>query len=146
MMFHLIAIPSEDIRDFWKLAGPMLERAIALTDGATSTEREVERAICGETVLWGVVEEDGPKKTLKAVGITSVQLNADGSKTANIEQFSGEDMRLWFDLKHEFEAWALAEGCKDIRIWARRGWCKTLPDYRTTHFLMRKILQKETVS
>jgi len=142
-MFHLIQIPPQNIRAFWPMCSNLLERAIALTDGATSSERELERALCGDTQVWAVVEENGKDKRLKAIGITSIQLNADGSKTANIEQFSGDDMNLWFDRKQEFEAWAVAEGCRDIRIWARKGWSKPLKEYRTTHFIMKKVLHKE---
>lgn len=125
------------------MCGAMLGRCISQTNGATSVEREMERAICGDTQIWAVVEETGPEKKLKAVGITSIQLNADGSKTASIEQFSGDDMHLWFDRKQEFEAWAKSEGCKDIRLWARKGWSKPLKEYRTTHFIMTKSLVSE---
>lgn len=143
-MFHLIQIPEDHIRAFWPMCGALLGRA--LVGGGTSLQRELERSLCGDTQVWAVVEEDGEKKNIKAVGITSIQLDDhDGTKRALIENFSGEDMTHWFEKKADFEAWAIAQGCNEIRIRARKGWAPRLPDYKITHYEMRKALQKETV-
>jgi hypothetical protein len=49
-------------------------------------------------------------------------------------------MKQFFDLKGEFEEWAKLEGCKDIRLWARKGWAPKLPDFTLTHYILKKEL------
>jgi hypothetical protein len=136
---HLVQIPPEAIAKLWPLAAPMLTRAIAYTNGATSPEKELAALSAGLKQLWMVVSPDAGNKGV-AAGITSLQRNEDGSKTANIELFGGENMKAWFTLKDQFESWARGEGCRDVRLWARKGWARHLPDFKLTHYILRKEL------
>lgn len=138
---HLVQIPPEVAPKVWPLAAPMLAKAIEYTNGATSADSVLKGIIEKTKQLWMVVIEDAEiKNKAVAAGITSLQINDDGSKTANIELFGGENMKAWFALKGDFEAWARDEGCSDVRLWARKGWAKHLPDYDLTHYIMRKDL------
>src|SRR5437868_6966300 len=138
---HLIQIPAEAIEGLWPLAARMIAPALAYGHGATSLELEREQLLARRKQLWMVVigEPDANPKAV-AAGIISLQKNADGSVTANIEYFGGENMKAWFSLKDEFEDWAREEGCRDVRLWARKGWARHLPDFKITHYIMRKEL------
>lgn len=140
-MFHLIQIPPEAIPGLWPLAARMLAPAIEYSNGATNLDQELKCLVEQKKQLWMVVDGE-PNENPKGVaaGVSSLQLNADGTKTANIEYFGGENMKAWFSLKAVFEEWASAEGCKDLRLWARKGWAKHLPDFKITHHIMRKEL------
>ena len=138
---HLIQIPPTAIPGLWPLAARMLAPALAYAQGATDLASELKHLTEQKKQLWMVVigEPDANPKAV-AAGITSLQKNADGSITANIEYFGGENMKAWFSLKDTFEAWARDEGCRDVRLWARKGWARHLPDFRITHYIMRKEL------
>jgi hypothetical protein len=138
---HLIQIPTEAIAEIWPLAARMLAPALSYANGATDLAAELTALNARKKQLWMVVLEE-PQGRAKGVaaGITSLQTNADGSLTANIEYFGGENMKAWFSLKGEFEQWARDEGCRDVRLWARKGWARHLPEYRITHYIMRKEL------
>jgi len=138
---HLIQIPPPAIAGLWPLAARMLAPALAYAHGATDLATELKHLTEQKKQLWMVVigEPDANAKAV-ASGITSLQKNADGSITANIEYFGGENMKAWFSLKDTFEAWARDEGCRDVRLWARKGWARHLPDFRITHYIMRKEL------
>jgi len=137
---QLFLVPAEHIEHFWPVAAPLLEAAIAYTGGTNSLATEHAEVVAKRKQLWVVGTEEGGKPTIKAAGITSLQRNADGTITANIEYFGGEDMKAWFSLKGDFENWAKDEGCRDLRLWARKGWAKHLPEYRITHYILKKDL------
>jgi len=138
---HLVQIPPEAIEKLWPLAAKLLDKAISLSNGYTTLAREHEAVAAQQKQLWFVVNPEGRvRNEAVAAGITCIQQNADGSKTANIEYFGGGDMKSWFALKGVFESWARDEGCRDIRMWARKGWARHLPDFKITHYIMRREL------
>lgn len=138
---HLIQIPPETVDKLWPLAAAMLDKAVEYSNGAVALDHELVHVMEKRKQLWVVVMDDGEiKNKVVAAGITSLQANPNGTKTANIEMFGGENMKAWFSLKDTFEKWAKDEGCSDVRLWARKGWAKHLPDYNLTHYIMRKEL------
>jgi len=52
----------------------------------------------------------------------------------------GDNMNQWFDLRDRFEDWARKEGCDQVRIFARKGWARKLPDYKIQAYVMSKQL------
>jgi hypothetical protein len=59
----------------------------------------------------------------------------------NYPLLGGENMKAWFSLQGEFEKWALANDCRFIRLWARKAWIKILPDFKLTHYILRKEIR-----
>ena len=136
---HLILIPADAVPKLWHMAAKLLEICTSRTHGATTPEAELQHIMASKKQLWLIVDQDTKADPL-AAGITSLQKNEDGSLTANIEFLGGENMKQWFSLKGTFEDWAKAEGCSDIRLWARKGWARHLDDFTITHYMMRKEL------
>lgn len=138
---HLIQIPPDTLDRLWPLAAKLLEKSIAMSNGFTTLENERDAITEQRKQLWFVINPEGEvKNEAVAAGITWIETNADGSKTAHIGYFGGKDMHSWFDLKHVFENWARDEGCRNIKLWARKGWAKHLPDFKITHYIMAKEL------
>lgn len=139
---ELIQIPPEAAPKVWPLALKMLAKAYEYADGKVAPEQDLKHIIAKTKQLWVVVdpESETPKNKAVAVGVSSLQINDDGTKTANIETLGGEGMKDWFSLRGEFEEWAKREGCKDVRLWARKGWVKHLVDFKLTAYIMRKEL------
>lgn len=138
-MMNVIQIPRENAEALFPLAAPMLEKAIAYTRGSTSLPRVHGEVASGQKQLWFIKPDDG-KSAPVAAGVTSLVLNDDGTKTANVELLGGAGLPKWFDLRSELEAWAKAEGCDSIKFHGRKEWARLLPDYKITHYVMRKEL------
>lgn len=126
----------------WPLATKLLAKAYEYSDGKVTQDKDIKHVIEKTKQLWMVIDTESaePKNKAVAAGVSSLQVNDDGSKTANIETLGGENMKEWFSLRGEFEEWAKREGCKDVRLWARKGWVKHLVDFKLTAYIMRKEL------
>jgi len=135
----LAQIPPSHVEQVWPLAADMLSKAVEFSNGVSLPE-EGKLIASGVKQLWMVIDDEAAPNKAVAAGITSIKQHGDGTKTANIEMFGGENMKAWFALKGDFETWAKDEGCSDIRLFARKGWAKHLPDYALTHYMMRKAI------
>lgn len=138
-MNKLLQVPPEILEKVWPVVGPMLQKAIDYSRGTTTLEDCVRRVAAKEAQLWLVIDTDQGNKVM-AAGVTSLQKFPTGVLICNIELFGGEHMHEWFEQKEEFEKWAKEEGCREVRLFARKGWAKHLKDYRLTHYLMTKEL------
>lgn len=134
----LVQVPPQIVPDVWPLAAKMLDKAVAYSNGEISLENELVQVTQGQKQLWVVVMDEGETKNkVFAAGITSLRNNANGSRTAFIELFGGDNMKLWFDHLDDFKKWARDEGCVNIRLWARKGWAKHLKNFILTHYIMQ---------
>lgn len=124
----------------WPLATKLLAKAYEYSDGKVTQDKDIKHVIEKTKQLWMVIDTESaePKNKAVAAGVSSLQVNDDGSKTANIETLGGENMKEWFSLRGEFEEWAKREGCKDVRLWARKGWLRHLTDFKITAYILRK--------
>jgi len=143
---HLIQIPATEGADgvsplvrLWPEIAPLLTKAVEASRGVTSLEFEFEELRALRKQLWVIIVEDGEKK-ITAAGITSLQDHPGGLKVANIEMLGGENMKAWFSLKDQFENWAKNEGRSEVRMFARKGWARELPDYKIRAYVMSKTL------
>jgi hypothetical protein len=145
---HLIQIPATPDADgnspLWRLWGeiaPLLEKAVAASGGITTLETELDELLSLRKQCWVVVTDNGGKQVISAAGVTSLQQHPGGLSVANIEMLGGENMKTWFSLKGEFEKWAKAEGCNEVRMFARKGWARELPDYKIRAYVMSKAIE-----
>jgi len=135
----LIQIPPDVIGQAWPLIAPLLETAVAQSEGIFTLEGVARDVAEHRKQLWVVLDDENQNRAM-AAGVTSLVTYEGGVKTAFIELLGGENMKQWFSLKPEIEAWAKSEGCAELNMWARKGWAKHLPDYRIARYLMRKEL------
>lgn len=69
---------------------------------------------------------------------TSLDFVGTGGKVATIRFIVGKHSEKWLHLLEKVEAWAAFEGCTKVRMFARKGWAKRLPDYRMPFVVMEK--------
>lgn len=144
---HLIQVPAtantdgvSPLQKLWPVASKHLEKAIDLSGGVTSLDAEYQELAALRKQLWVIVIEDGAEKRIAAAGITSLKKHSGGLQAAYIELLGGENMKAWFELKEQFEKWAKDEGCTEVRLHARKGWAKHLPEYRLVAYEMSRTL------
>lgn len=144
---HLIQIPATEGADgvsplvrLWPEIGPLLSKAVEYSGGVTSLDNEFEELKALRKQLWVIIVDDGGERKVAAAGITSLQDHPGGLKVANIEMLGGDNMKAWFSLKDQFENWAKTEGRDEVRMFARKGWARELPDYRLRAYVMSKTL------
>lgn len=144
---HLIQIPATQGADgtsplnlLWPQVMPLLSKAVECSGGVTSLDHEFEELKALRKQLWVIITIDGSEKKVTAAGITSLQDHPGGLKVANIEMLGGENMKAWFSLKDQFENWAKTEGRDEVRLFARKGWARELPDYKIRAYVMSKTI------
>lgn len=75
---------------------------------------------------------------VSAVLGTSLDYLGTGVKVATVRFIVGKHSEKWIHLLEKIEAWAAFEGCKKVRMYARKGWAKRLPDYKMPFVVMEK--------
>lgn len=141
---HLIQIPCgqddngvSPVDNLWPVIGPLLEKAVEHSNGYTTIDYELGELKALRKQLWAIVTED---RGISAAGVTSLLKTSTGLLIANIELLGGDNMKAWFALKDQFETWATNEGCNEVRMFARKGWARELPDYKIRSYVMSKAL------
>jgi hypothetical protein len=127
------------VAQVWPHVSHLIEAAIRR--GGLSDFACVERAVlAGSQLLWLAVDA----RTIYAAAVTALDLVA-GDKFCTIVACGGRDRARFLPLIAALEDFALAEGCRAVRILGRRGWARLLPDYRLTGIVLEKpVQQKET--
>lgn len=94
-------------------------------------------AIQGKAQLW-IVWGDG----VRAVFGTYLYESGHKEMLARGLFCTGKEMGEWVHLIRDLEAWGRAEGCKRLKLLARRGWERALKEYgyRVTHVELSKEL------
>lgn len=143
---HLVQVPPDAVingesplKAMWPLIEPLLQKAIAHSDGIETIEGTVRDLMAKNRQLWVVIGED---KSITAVGVTKLQKYDSGIKEAAITLLAGDDGKLndLLDLRSELESWAKIEGCNRFRVYGRKGWAKRMPDYKLASYVLSKDL------
>lgn len=137
---RLVRVPPESVDDVWPLAEPYLKKAEERSNGA-SLNATRESAKGNLKQLW-FAAEDTPEQPNKVFGVavTSLVKRENGDQDMIIELLGGEKLDAWFTLKEELEDWARLENRKGIEVWCRKALLRKLPDYKITHYVLRKEL------
>jgi hypothetical protein len=133
---QVLPVRSADIDGVWSQVESYIARALA--EGGHRHSAEDVRRRCRErdAHLWLGVGIDG----LEMVAVTEIQLWP-GFKVARIWLLAGENIEAWIaDGLPTLEAWARAEGCREIEEDGRGGWARRLPGWSVARVIMRKGL------
>lgn len=79
--------------------------------------------------LWIAADDE-----VKAVMLTEV--TTDRLKTVNITHCAGKDRHEWLHLLADIKLWVKAVGSRRLRITARPGWERVLPEFKKTHVVL----------
>ena len=140
---NLIQIPTASVGATWPALLPHLSKAFKY-EGGNIVEASKKKRIQDEMAqLWAVVDDEAkPKPKVMGALITRLDKQESGELFAIVEILGGEDLKEWVHLRSQIEAWAKAEGCTCVQLWARKGWARHLQDYKIVQYVMRKDLNK----
>jgi hypothetical protein len=133
-MVDLLRIDPADVQGFWPQVEPLLKSAIDRT-GLSEWRAIADDILYGHGVLW--ICRDGER--ILCAGATSLQ-KTDSGLVCVITACGGSDMRRWLPLLAKIEAYAMAEGCRCVRIFGRRGWSRVLAGYVVPSVVLEKEL------
>ena len=120
--------PSTEVLSVWPVVKPLI--AVALDRGSNYTIEQIKAGLTkAEMQLW-TCETDH----IQAALVTSLQ-----DDFCLLLALGGYNMWTWREWLPIVEAWAKSKGCKEMRIYGRRGWAKVL-DYTIDHTRMSKKL------
>lgn len=130
MMVRQVPVPFLNL--VWPHVAPWIaERVVARSNGEFSLEGIAERLLTGEWQLWVVF--DGSYRAVLATELTKEGI-------ARVHFATGRGAEDWKHLIGEIEEWARDNGSSRLRMYARKGWAKHLPDFKMTHVVLEKDL------
>lgn len=133
MTVDLVCVNPKNILQIWPQARHLIKSAIEQT--GLSEFADIEHAVlCGDQLLWLALSDH-----VDAAATTHL-IRTSGKPVLIITACAGDHMERWLPLRQRVESYAKAEGCSCIRLYGRRGWERTLKDYRVEYVIMEKDL------
>lgn len=155
MSCELICVEPARVHEIWPHVETLIRRA--MERGTSDYEALAQRVWRGEALLWIVWgpapaqlaawelapaeaggRAAGGERILAAV-VTALSL-ANERKLCTIVACAGEHRAKWLHLLDEIETFARDEGCEAMVIVGRRGWERTLPQYRRRAVILERTL------
>lgn len=131
----LSAIPSADIFRAWHAIGPLIEKGLAAGLPEMSADDVFARLTRAELQAW--IAYEGAE--LKLLCITRIETHPTG-KLLVIWLLVGQGLADAGHFLADIEAWGIANGCKWVRCFARKGLKKTLIGYHPRATVFEKHL------
>ncbi len=130
-MSKLTVYEKNDIHLVWEDVRPLINRALehSYTHGLGDI---ADGLFTGYMNLWVYGE-------FQAAMVTQVLEDHHG-KFCLLLTLSGDNFDEYKQYLDVIEAWAKAEGCKEMRIYGRRGWLRKLPEFKEQYTLASKPL------
>lgn len=119
-------IPHDLLIPLWPVLEPLLEKACAFSDGRFTPASVALAVTEGQFDLWGVIR-DGE---WQAIAATCVSDYPSGMRVMEVLLVSGEDRQSWLHFEKPLRGQAARWGCHKMQMVGRRGWAKSLPDWR----------------
>jgi hypothetical protein len=132
-MVDLVCIPPDQVRVIWLRVAPLLKSAIDRTQ-LSNWDDVANDILAGKSLLWLCIEDE----RILCAGATALR-KTDFGLACVIVACGGADRAKWVHLLAKIEDYAMAEGCKRIRMFGRGGWRRVLKGYR----LQSVVLEKE---
>lgn len=129
----LVCVPPADVHKIWPQAGELIRAAIEQTDLSEFADLEYD-VMSGDQLLWLAISDH-----IEAAATTHL-IKTRGKPVLVITACSGYQRERWLPLLSKIEQYAKAEGASRVRLYGRKGWERTLKDYRTEYVIMEKVL------
>ena len=133
----LAIIPWHEGASLWDEVRPLIEPAVALTDGAWEIWDVLNRLICNEADLW-IIRRDG-----KIDGCcVAMIINYPSKRIYALPIIGGSGLKDWLQFEHVIGDWAKTQGCVAMEgCDARNGaWGRVLPGWHKVHTTIRRNL------
>ena len=138
MTCNLILVPQDKATEMWPAVLPLVAQMVQRSGGEITTDGALAAVTAGELQLW-LIWDDETRRTV-AGALTSIGVTGSGMRLCTVYGLVGEHRQQWLHLLEEFERWAILKGCHKVKVIARKGWAKELPDYTMTHVTLEKRL------
>lgn len=124
MSTQLILINPKDAPDVWANAKPLIDKALAYSEGNMNSYDALKLILNERQQLW--VGIDGSEIT--CTGLTEI-IPYPQNKVLRIITFatsSGKDLDMWQNHLHVVEEFGVACGCNRLEAWTRKGLAEKL--------------------
>jgi hypothetical protein len=119
-------IPHDLLIPLWPVLEPLLEKACAYSEGRFTPESVGLAVTQGEFDLWGAMRDGA----WLAIAVTCVSDYPSGLRVMEVLLVSGEDRQSWLHFEKPLRTQARKWNCHKMQMVGRRGWGKSLPDWR----------------
>lgn len=127
----LFTIQAEELGEYW----PTIIKFLGMIELPDWTTDQVYEAILAKKAQVWAMYEGG----IKGIWITRIEKGRDLYGLVWIAAGVGLEKGLYLFL-NETERWFKDLGCKEVRIYGRKGWAKVLPGYVETRIELSKQL------
>jgi hypothetical protein len=115
------------VREFWPVIAEHVEAGCSFSGGRLTPEAILDAAEKSEMQVFLALRNE---TEIVGVGVTTLSVYPSGLKCCDVLIVGGASAGLWADMQHPLTRWAKGEGCQRIQMVGRKGWGKTLPDWR----------------
>lgn len=133
MSCDLVCVDPKNINNIWPQARELIRAAIDKTGLSEFSDIESD-VLYGKQLLWLAISDH-----IEAAATTHL-IKTSGKPILIVTACAGDHMERWLPLRQRVESYAKAEGCSCVRLYGRKGWERTLKDYRVEHVIMEKAL------
>lgn len=129
MEFNIRGIPANAVDGLWRFAEPYIKRALDHTFGELSLDDI--RGFCEsrDMQLWMIATG----RKICGAGTTQI-VTYPAFSACRIVTLAGSEFDQWMGIAHAtIEEWALANGCRDIEAYCRKGFVPKLLDIGYKH-------------
>lgn len=127
-------VGSEKVADWWDQVQPLLEPALAHASGCYMPS-DVLNALLGKDMQLWIAVVDLEVKTFWITEIVQYP-----RKKVCLVHFCGGRLEDVEAFKDHIIDWARCIGCHGIQLFGRKGWRKTLPDWKENAVILSKEL------
>lgn len=123
----------------WPLVSGWLAKAIEKGDRWWTLDGLAwEIAANDDCALFLAIDRQG----VHGAAVVMIEANQSGERYAHFPALGGVEMKRWFGLFADIEAWAKSNGATELRITGRPGWRRVLRShgYRPSAVILEKAL------
>lgn len=131
----------ESVANIWNEVQPLLQRAMAKSEGEQTEAEIFAELLANQTQLWVGMELD------RVVAMWTTRIRKFGGKTICYGNYAAAEPGFLDELLRWFEQvcdWAEDNGCDQVQIIGRKGWQKKL-DWRAEQLVYVKDLHGDSV-
>ena len=132
-------VPPDQVAAVWEYVLPHIRAAVVHSEGELEPEDVFPLLCMGEMQLWVVVNET----KIQATVITQI-IDYPRKNVLRVLCLGGRGLKNWYHLFYQIEDFARSNDCSAIEAWARKGFEKMLPDWKSSYQILTKELRKDT--
>jgi len=131
---NLVCVSPDKVAQVWPLVGKHVDNALSRS-GWSDLIQVCTDLVDGNALLWVAVEGD----KVEGAGVTKL-IEEQGRRICEIVAWGADDQHKCHPLLETIHRYANAEHCVAVRLVGRKGWARSLPEYKIKALIMEKAL------